>query len=157
MKPANLDKNDDAMYWRFVKNADGTLTVINKLTDKIAYINAASEGEAVRVDYAGTGMKNWTLMEITTDQGATGIAIVESTGTYSWYINPSAFQNVILKPRDWGASIWNFIKNESMVTAIGNVSVNNSEINYYDLSGRKVLTPSRGLYITSDGKKVLMK
>lgn len=157
VKPANLDKNDDAMYWRFVKNADGTLTVINKLTDKIAYINAASEGEAVRVDYAGTGMKNWTLMEITTDQGATGIAIVESTGTYSWYINPSAFQNVILKPRDWGASIWNFIKNESMVTAIGNVSVNNSGINYYDLSGRKVLEPSRGLYITSDGKKVLMK
>ncbi len=156
--PGKLDKDNEGIYWRFVKKEDGTLSVVNKLTDKMAFVSSATEGESVKANYAGAGLNAWTLKEILTDQGAVGMAIVEPTGAYSWYINPSAFENVILKPKDWGASIWNLIPVESLPTGLQTITNENDDVrSYYDLTGRRVLTPQNGLFITSDGKKVFIK
>ena len=99
-----MDKVDaDNYLWRVVKNDDGTVYLINKATETAAYITSSTEGQAVSLgqEYA------WKLLEYTNDDN-TGICIIESTGTYSWYINPSAWQEVVLKPLAWGASTWEF-------------------------------------------------
>ena len=95
-------------------------------------------------------------VEITTDQGATGIAIVESTGTYSWYTNPNAFPTIILKPKDWGASIWNFQKS-GIATGLQPITTAPAETDkYYDLSGRRIARPTdRGVYI-HNGRRVML-
>ena len=104
-------------------------------------------------DKAGTA---WMPVEITTDQGATGIAIVESTGTYSWYTNPNAFPTIILKPKDWGASIWNFQKS-GITTGLQPITTTPAETDkYYDLSGRRITRPTdRGVYI-HNGRRVML-
>ena len=94
-------------------------------------------------------------VEITTDQGAKGIAIVESTGTYSWYTNPNAFPTIILKPKDWGASIWNFQKS-GITTGLQSVTTTPATTHCYDLSGRRINHPTdRGVYILN-GRRVML-
>ena len=46
---------------------------------------------------------------------------------------------------------------DNATTSIDSIDSNISkkEIKYYDLNGRQVLTPKKGIYITSEGKKVL--
>ena len=90
---------------------------------------------------------------------ATGIAIVETTGVYSWYTNPSAFASLIMKPKDYGASIWNFIET-NVTTGIRSVNTDNQDTPaakaniYYDLSGRRVVRPTgKGIYIVG-GRKI---
>ena len=43
------------------------------------------------------------------------------------------------------------------VTAIGNATAPaiNTPVYYYDLQGRRVLNPTKGLYITNTGRKVV--
>ena len=100
----------------------------------------------------------WTLREVTTDQGNAAIAVVDGSNTYSWYTNPSAWSYVLLKPYDWGASVWNFIKtNDAVPTGIVTITETHSEKSsaYYDLQGRPVQNiQNKGVYI-KDKKKIL--
>lgn len=133
--------------------------VYSKTTNNPAYISSSAEGQTVKVNSSTSGTKKWTLEEISTDQSNKGIAIIESTGEFSWYTNPSAFNTVILKPKTWGASIWNLIKTDEKVvtTDIDQIeAVSENDHVFYDLTGRRVSQPKHGIYI-QQGKKVVIK
>lgn len=157
--PKNLVSGQDGFLWYFKKQDDGTVMVYSKTTNNPAYISSSAEGQTVKVNSSTSGTKKWTLEEISTDQSNKGIAIIESTGEFSWYTNPSAFNTVILKPKTWGASIWNLIKTDEKVvtTDIDQIeAVSENDHVFYDLTGRRVSQPKHGIYI-QQGKKVVIK
>lgn len=57
------------------------------------------------------------------------------------------------------ASVWkNFLNISGTATSINSIFTykNNADIIYYDLEGRKILTPTKGnIYITNKGQKVV--
>ena len=144
----------DNYLWSLVKNSDGTVCIYNKANGLSAYIASNADDQTVMVgrDY------NWTLMETTTDQGNKGIGIVSGNGSSGWYINPSAWNYVLTKPYTWGGSVWNFEKsNVQIETGIEEMNTENGITRgIYDLQGRKVENPTKGMYII-DGKKRLLK
>ena len=104
--------NNDSYLWRVVKQADGTIYLVNKATGTAAYPVSEVEESNIKLgkNYA------WALEERTND-GKTGICIINSTGAYSWYINPDVWSNVIFKPITWGASTWEFQQTNIAVEA----------------------------------------
>ena len=141
----------DNYLWSVVKRPGGAVYLYNKATGTAAYPSAEAEAATIKLgeEYA------WTLEERTND-GKTGICIINSTGAYSWYTNPDAWRDVISKPITWGASTWEFVKSSVKVeTGIGAISKDSNAGVYYDLHGRRVgrLTQP-GVYIC-DGNKIL--
>ena len=145
---------DDSYLWKFVKNTDGTVYIYNKANDEAAYLNSNADDQTVYVgkEYA------WTLKETTTDQGNKGIGIVSGNGSSAWYINPSAWNYVLTKPYTWGGSVWTFEKSDIQVEAgIEDIKGESEKAQaIYDLAGRKVENPTKGIYIVN-GNKVLIK
>ena len=144
----------DIYLWSFTKNVDGTVRIYNKANGKAAYVNSAADDQTVMVG----NEYDWTLVETTTDQGNKGIGIVSSNGSSAWYINPSAWSYVLTKPYTWGGSVWTLEKSNVQVeTSIIEVKGENGKVKtIYDLAGRKVDAPTKGLYIIN-GKKVVVK
>ena len=143
----------DEFLWRFGKNNDGSIYIYNKANNQAAYINSDAVDQNVYVghEYA------WTLKETTTDTGNSGIAIVCGDGSAAWYINPDAWKYVLTKPYTWGGSVWNLEKSNIEVEAgIDYVEIKNNKEGIFDLAGRKVENPTKGIYIIN-GNKVLMK
>ena len=143
----------DEFLWRFGKNNDGTVYIYNKVNNQAAYINSDADDQEVYVgqEYA------WTLKETTTDTGNSGIAIVCGNGSAAWYINPDAWPYVLTKPYTWGGSVWNLEKsNQEVETGIDYVEIKNDNENIFDLAGRKVENPTKGIYIIN-GNKVFIK
>ena len=144
----------DNYLWSFVKNTDGTVYIYNKANGECAYINSNSDDQTVYVgrDYA------WTLKETTTDTGNKGIGIVCANGTSGWYTNPDAWNYLLTKPYTWGGSVWTFEKSNIQVeTGIEDVECKSDNVKtIYDLQGRKVEVPTKGIYIVN-GNKVLIK
>lgn len=141
----------DSFLWQFVKKGD-KVSIISKLTGKPAYIDTEAEGTNLK-----TGSPyEWGLNEYTCDEGKTGIQIITANGELSWYTNPGAWKNnVILKPKTYGASIWTF---EVSNVATGVHAATAPAIvptSYYDLQGRRVSQPSHGVYVTNTGRKVI--
>ena len=154
-----LNKENNAFFWQIIKNNDGSVAIVNKGKNMYAYVSKSAQLSPVMLQ-GKADKANWMLENIITDQGKSGVAITESTNTLSWYAyadGSAAKVEVNLRPKDWGASIWNFIKTDSEVTGIEDTMVKNeSEMIYYDLSGRRVNSPKKGLYIRSNGEKVLL-
>lgn len=141
----------DSFLWQFVKKGD-KVSIISKLTGKPAYIDTEADGTNLK-----TGSPyEWGLNEYTCDEGKTGIQIITANGEFSWYTNPNAWKNnVILKPKTYGASIWTF---EVSNVATGVHAATAPAIvptSYYDLQGRRVSQPSHGVYVTNTGRKVI--
>ena len=145
----------DAFRWRLEKHEDGTVSLINKATETPAYVTSDADEQRLKVgqDYA------WKLAAVTTDQNQTGIGILSKSGAYSWYTNPRSWTYILLKPYDWGGSIWDFVKTDEEVTTgineVDNETVSHQSIchSIYDLTGRKLSrVPSHGVYI-QDGQK----
>ncbi len=154
VKPSTTT-SDDAALWCVKKQADGTVLLYNKADGTYpAAVQSSAADQAVRVNIAGT--YGWTLAQLTTDQSQTGLAILDKTGTYSWYTNPSSFANIIFKPKDWGASIWTFEDTGTLVpTSISSVTTSASGTSAaYDLQGRRVKSDARGVVI-EHGRKVV--
>lgn len=156
--PKTLSSDQKGFLWYFVKQDDGTVMIYSKVTDKPAYVSSSTEGQTIKVNNSTSGSKKWTLEEISTDQSNKGIAIIDPTGTYSWYTNPSSFSTIILKPKSWGASIWNLIKTDQKVITTGIDQIEEEQESdpvFYDLTGRRVSDPQHGIYIQK-GKKVVI-
>lgn len=141
----------DSFLWQFVKKGD-KVSIISKLTGKPAYIDTEADGTNLK-----TGSPyEWGLNEYTCDEGKTGIQIITANGEFSWYTNPNAWKNnVILKPKTYGAAIWTF---EVSNVATGVHAATAPAIvptSYYDLQGRRVSQHSHGVYVTNTGRKVI--
>ncbi|MBR1469365.1 MAG: family 20 glycosylhydrolase [Prevotella sp.] len=153
VEPKNYADND-GFKWMFSKNADGTFFITSKLTSTGAYVSSNAADQQVRL---GQNYK-WTLRQVTTDQGNTAIAITDGTKAFSWYTNPGVWNYVLLKPYDWGASVWNLIKtNEDTPSGITSVTTGASDNGCYDLMGRKYQSETnlpKGIYVKGNKKIV---
>ena len=145
----------DGYLWQVKKNADGTIELINKLTKKAAYPATVSDAAAIKT---GTSY-SWMVDEFTCAEDASkfGLRIIAKTGALGWYINPNAFQKVILKPIEWGAAIWKFDETTIAVpNSIKGATVDQQKATkYYDLQGRRVNPTGHGVFITNTGRKVV--
>lgn len=149
--------NTDYYKWQIKKNSDGTVRLINKGTGTAAYVSSDASDQAVRL---GNDF-NWILEEITTDLNSTGISIESGQHTYGWYTNPTAWNYVLLKGYNWGASIWTFERTAEAVddptgletaAVVPGPSASKSSTAIFDLQGRRISEPERGIYIRG-GKK----
>jgi N-acetyl-beta-hexosaminidase len=150
--PADLSATNNAFRWQLKKQDNGNVIIISKSTGKAAYIASEAADQTIRLgrDY------EWTLQEVTTDLGTTAVAIIDGSGTYSWYANPSAWNYLLTKPYDWGASIWTLTPIEDDLTGIAPITVERRGNDaLYDLSGRRVYHTGHGIYLTGDGQKIL--
>ena len=141
----------DSFLWQFVKKG-GKVSIISKLTGKPAYIDTEADGTNLK-----TGSPyEWGLNEYTCDEGKTGIQIITANGEFSWYTNPNAWKNnVILKPKTYGASIWTFEVSNVATGVHATTAPAIVPTSYYDLQGRRVSQPSHGVYVTNTGRKVI--
>lgn len=141
----------DSFLWQFVKKGD-KVSIISKLTGKPAYIDTEAEGTNLKVG----SPYEWGLNEYTCDEGKTGIQIITANGELSWYTNPGAWKNnVILKPKTYGASIWTFEVSNVATGVHATTAPAIMPTSYYDLQGRRVSQPSHGVYVTNTGRKVI--
>lgn len=141
----------DSFLWQFVKKGD-KVSIISKLTGKPAYIDTEADGTNLK-----TGSPyEWGLNEYTCDEGKTGIQIITANGEFSWYTNPGAWKNnVILKPKTYGAAIWTFEISNVATGVHATTAPAIVPTSYYDLQGRRVSQPSHGVYVTNTGRKVI--
>lgn len=141
----------DSFLWQFVKKGD-KVSIISKLTGKPAYIDTEADGTNLK-----TGSPyEWGLNEYTCDEGKTGIQIITANGEFSWYTNPNAWKNnVILKPKTYGAAIWTFEVSSVATGVHATTAPAIVPTSYYDLQGRRVSQPSHGVYVTNTGRKVI--
>lgn len=141
----------DSFLWQFVKKGD-KVSIISKLTGKPAYIDTETDGTNLK-----TGSPyEWGLNEYTCDEGKTGIQIITANGEFSWYTNPGAWKNnVILKPKTYGAAIWTFEVSNVATGVHATTAPAIVPTSYYDLQGRRVSQPSHGVYVTNTGRKVI--
>lgn len=141
----------DSFLWQFVKKGD-KVSIISKLTGKPAYIDTEADGTNLK-----TGSPyEWGLNEYTCDEGKTGIQIITANGELSWYTNPGAWKNnVILKPKTYGASIWTFEVSNVATGVHATTAPAIVPTSYYDLQGRRVSQPTHGVYVTNTGRKVI--
>ena len=141
----------DSFLWQFVKKGD-KVSIISKLTGKPAYIDTEADGTNLK-----TGSPyEWGLNEYTCDEGKTGIQIITANGEFSWYTNPNAWKNnVILKPKTYGAAIWTFEVSNVATGVHATTAPAIVPTSYYDLQGRRVSQPSHGVYVTNTGHKVI--
>lgn len=141
----------DSFLWQFVKKGD-KVSIISKLTGKPAYIDTEAEGTNLKIG----SPYEWGLNEYTCDEGKTGIQIITANGEFSWYTNPNAWKNnVILKPKTYGASIWTFEVSNVATGVHATTAPAIVPTSYYDLQGRRVSQPSHGVYVTNTGRKVI--
>lgn len=157
LQPKKLNASSDYQLWHFVKNTNGTVQIINKGTGKAAYVTSSAEEVNVIARYAGIGLAEWSIEYLYTDLGSAGLAIVEPSGIYGWYTNPEAFGNIFISVKNRGASIWNLVPTD-IGTKINDVDAHKSaddDVIYYDLHGRHVQSPSNGIYVSSEGKKLM--
>lgn len=141
----------DSFLWQFVKKGD-KVSIISKLTGKPAYIDTEADGTNLK-----TGSPyEWGLNKYTCDEGKTGIQIITANGEFSWYTNPNAWKNnVILKPKTYGAAIWTFEVSNVATGVHATTAPAIVPTSYYDLQGRRVSQPSHGVYVTNTGHKVI--
>lgn len=141
----------DSFLWQFVKKGD-KVSIISKLTGKPAYIDTEAEGTNLKIG----SPYEWGLNEYTCDEGKTGIQIITANGEFSWYTNPNAWKNnVILKPKTYGASIWTFEVSNVATGVHATTAPAIVPTSYYDLQGRRVSQPSHSVYVTNTGRKVI--
>lgn len=141
----------DSFLWQFVKKGD-KVSIISKLTGKPAYIDTEADGTNLKIG----SPYEWGLNEYTCDEGKTGIQIITANGEFSWYTNPNAWKNnVILKPKTYGAAIWTFEVSNVATGVHATTAPAIVPTSYYDLQGRRVNHPSHGVYVTNTGRKVI--
>ena len=147
----SFSATDDRFRWYFTKNDDGTVEIRNKKNQKAVYISSDAVDQQLKLGKT----YGWNLMEITSDLGGKGISIVTRSGNHSWYTNPDAWNYVLLKPYDWGASIWTLTPIREDIVGIHNATNDQRPTRYYDMGGREVKHPTRGVYVTDQHRKVM--
>lgn len=151
--PATLKADDEAFLWQVKKNADGSICLYNVATRTAARVETSTADTQVKLGEP----TSWTLSQNTTDEGQTGLNILAPDGETSWYVNPNAWNYVLLKPKTWGAAIWTFEKT-AVASSLGETltaAIPTSAVTYYDLQGRRLAEPVKGICISSDGQKTV--
>lgn len=101
-KLTTLTSGDNAR-WQFLRQTDGTFLIRNKGTGLYATTGAEVQEGPVSLS---SEPYYWTIKPNASDPSL--MQIFTKEGNLCWYTNPSAWSTVILQPKEYGASIWNF-------------------------------------------------
>ena len=171
--PYTLPEGVDAYYGKAVNNDNSQIT-LTKIDGNVVPMNTAvvlmSESVSGEVSLvpalctAKTTLDNKLNGTIEDETAASGKTIYgftgkyEDVGFYKWTGEKLPKGKAYLSLDNVSGAAQGFALNFGDATSIGNVITNQSTTTktYYDLSGRRVSNPAKGIYIVN-GKKVIIK
>lgn len=153
-----------ASEWKFVDRTDGTFDIVNRHDG--LYISPASSNNTALNAVAAQPEAGWKLL----DSGQSGYFIFVSDANHAEINQTKSEQGY--KLYNWGygsktAGEYRFDDNgcwfsfsptgtvDNTATGIGAITTATTPEQWYDLSGRRVARPTKGLYISSKGRKVV--
>lgn len=160
---SQTDASTQASEWKFVDRTDGTFDIVNRHDG--LYISPASSNNTALNAVAAQPEAGWKLL----DSGQSGYFIFVSDANHAEINQTKAKEGY--KLYNWGygsntAGEYRFDDNgcwfsfsptdtvDNTATGIGTISTATTPEQWYDLSGRRVARPTKGLYISSKGRKV---
>lgn len=160
---SQTNASTQASEWKFVDRTDGTFDIVNRHDG--LYISPASSNNTALNAVAAQPEAGWKLL----DSGQSGYFIFVSDANHAEINQTKAREGY--KLYNWGygsktASEYRFDDNgcwfsfsptetvDNTATGIGTISTATTPEQWYDLSGRRVARPTKGLYISSKGRKV---
>lgn len=135
------------------------------ITEDVTPYSEANNLKPVLADYAlaatnGTNGEAKYTNFVLAKNSEGNVCFMKSTGTRNIAANKAYLQILTsYLPADGSEArsiSFNFVDNEATGIEDNILNVNNSDATIYDLMGRKVLNPTKGLYI-NNGKKVIIK
>uniref|UniRef100_UPI003FEF05AF RICIN domain-containing protein n=1 Tax=Prevotellamassilia timonensis TaxID=1852370 RepID=UPI003FEF05AF len=160
---SQTDASTQASEWKFVDRTDGTFDIVNRHDG--LYISPASSNNTALNAVAAQPEAGWKLL----DSGQSGYFIFVSDANHAEINQTKAKEGY--KLYNWGygsntAGEYRFDDNgcwfsfsptetvDNTATGIGTITTATTPEQWYDLSGRRVARPTKGLYISSNGRKV---
>lgn len=160
---SKTDASTQASEWKFVDRTDGTFDIVNRHDG--LYISPASSNNTALNAVAAQPEAGWKLL----DSGQSGYFIFVSDANHAEINQTKSGEGY--KLYNWGygsktAGEYRFDDNgcwfsfsptetvDNTATSIGTISTATAPEQWYDLSGRRVARPTKGLYISSKGRKV---
>lgn len=160
---SQTDAGTQASEWKFVDRTDGTFDIVNRHDG--LYISPASSNNTALNAVAAQPEAGWKLL----DSGQSGYFIFVSDANHAEINQTKSGEGY--KLYNWGygsktAGEYRFDDNgcwfsfsptetvDNTATDIGTITTATTPEQWYDLSGRRVARPTKGLYISSKGRKV---
>lgn len=160
---SKTDASTQASEWKFVDRTDGTFDIVNRHDG--LYISPASSYNTALNAVAAQPEAGWKLL----DSGQSGYFIFVSDANHAEINQTKSGEGY--KLYNWGygsktAGEYRFDDNgcwfsfsptetvDNTATGIGTITTATTPEQWYDLSGRRVARPTKGLYISSKGRKV---
>lgn len=160
---SQTDASTQASEWKFVDRTDGTFDIVNRHDG--LYISPASSNNTALNAVAAQPEAGWKLL----DSGQSGYFIFVSDANHAEINQTKSGEGY--KLYNWGygsktAGEYRFDDNgcwfsfsptetvDNTATGIGAITTATTPEQWYDLSGRRVARPTKGLYISSKGRKV---
>lgn len=161
-----LDTENPAQLWCFTGNEDAGYRIYNKqagatkvLASSTTMSGVTGGSTFVTLQPAGNLPSGYTDLWKFADSNSLGSSSVSHAYMYQFGRESNKVNNRDSKLAFWtgGADAGSTLQIYEAYTETGiDVIVNSEDAVIYDLSGRRVLTPSKGVYIVN-GKKVLVK
>lgn len=160
---SRTDASTQASEWKFVDRTDGTFDIVNRHDG--LYISPASSNNTALNAVAAQPEAGWKLL----DSGQSGYFIFVSDANHAEINQTKSGEGYKLYNWGYGSKTageyrfddngcwFNFSPTETVdntATGIGTISTATTPELWYDLSGRRVARPTKGLYISSKGRKV---
>lgn len=157
---AALDEADEDLLFGFIINEDGTWKIMNEsqgiyigatgaVETRIPVVTSADEAVAYRVESTTDGLSALLCTAPANSYNAIHLA-GDCTRLVPWSASSPAANS---------ASYWYIEPTELSLTGIENAveAPVAKDVKFYDLSGRRIDNPTRGIFITSDRRKVILK
>ena len=164
----NVKADDNTTVYTATLNADGTEVVLNEVTDKIvprgqAVIMKSTTGEPLLYTSTETGTGDFSTNALQGTQREKATSDIDGTvyvlaaeggklGFYRYTGEKLAANKVFLVLNGSNARSISIVGNEE--TGINDVAGQPTEVTAYDLQGRRISEPQKGLYIVN-GKKMV--
>lgn len=160
---SKTDASTQASEWKFVDRTDGTFDIVNRHDG--LYISPASSNNTALNAVAAQPEAGWKLL----DSGQSGYFIFVSDANHAEINQTKSGEGYKLYNWGYGSKTtgeyrfddngcwFSFSPTETVdntATGIGTISTATTPEQWYDLSGRRVARPTKGLYISSKGRKV---
>lgn len=157
---ATLDEENPDLLFGFAANEDGSWKIVNESQN--IYIGATGANET-RIPVTNNETEAAPYRVHSTDDGLSALLCQTPAGNPAIHLAGDMTRLVpwvAASPAANDASFWYIEPTDMTLTDIENILAgsNVKETKFYDLSGRRVLSPVKGnIYVTDDRRKVLVK
>ena len=165
-KGGTVKAGDDGIGTTYVLKLNSGMTLNNGSSMKFPLLYNGTRISNCRIGLTGTSLINGATLVLDMDNvtepipNGTEFTLFSSLGT----INGTGITSIVPE-RPSEAQEWDIstllkdgklrVKERENPDAIDNVSIDSERGNWYDLSGKVVSSPSKGIYISREGKKVV--